>query len=186
MNQIVTPNEVESKIIEIRGKQVILDSDVAALYGVETKRINEAVSRNEEKFPTGYLLDLTPREWELLKSQFATSIPKGGKVKPAKAFTEKGLYMLATILKSQRATETTLSIIETFTKVREIARTLRQLPAAQENTSAQQALMKRTGDLISDLIAPEEVISSESEASLELNFMLAKLKYSLKKKTASQ
>lgn len=118
---------VEEKIIELRNIHVIIDSDVADLYDVETKRINEAVSRNPDKFPLGYLIELTQEEWEPLKSQFATSM-KGGKIKLPTAFTEKGLYMLATILKSTKATETTLAIIDTFTKVREISRTIKALP----------------------------------------------------------
>jgi hypothetical protein len=68
------------------------------LYGVETKRINEPVSRNQDKFPNGYLFELNKQEWESLKSQFVTSI-KGGKVRSPMAFTEKGLYILATILR---------------------------------------------------------------------------------------
>jgi len=94
---------------------VILDSDVAELYGVETKRINEVVRNNPEKFPSGYVLILEKKEWDVLKSKISSSI-KGGKVKLPKAFTEKGLYMLATILKSERATETTIAIVETFAK----------------------------------------------------------------------
>ena len=117
--QTIRYERVQEKIIEIRNQNVILDSDVAELYQVETKRINEAVSRNQDKFPTGYLIELTKEEWTSLKSQFATSI-KGGKVKLPIAFTERGLYMLATILKSPSATETTLAIIDTFTKVREL------------------------------------------------------------------
>lgn len=115
---------VEEKIIELRNKHVIIDSDVAQLYGVETKRINEAVSRNPEKFPEGYLIELTEQEKlevvancdHLDSLKFSPNLPK--------AFTEKGLYMLATILKSAKATETTLAIIDTFAKVREIARTI--------------------------------------------------------------
>ena len=92
--------EVESKIITLRDQQVILDSDVAELYGVETKRINEAVSNNPEKFPEGYVLMLTNEEKtevveifdHLSKLRFSPQLPK--------AFTEKGLYMLVTILKS--------------------------------------------------------------------------------------
>ncbi|NNM58203.1 MAG: ORF6N domain-containing protein [Legionellales bacterium] len=100
---IIKYENVLDKVIEIRGQKVILDSDVAALYGVETKRINEAVSRNPEKFPQGYLIELTQDEWLPVKSQFATSPPLGGgKVKLPAAFTEKGLYMLATILKSKQ------------------------------------------------------------------------------------
>ena len=89
--------QVKDKITTINNRKVIIDSDVAILYGVETKRINEAVSNNPDKFPEGYILELSKIDWELLKSKFSTSI-KGGKVKTPKAFTEKGLYMLATIL----------------------------------------------------------------------------------------
>ncbi|HHX8166006.1 TPA: ORF6N domain-containing protein [Legionella pneumophila] len=135
---------VEEKIIEIRNKHVIIDSDVAELYNVETKRINEAVGRNPEKFPTGYLIELTQEEWEPLKSQFATSI-KGGKTKLPTAFTEKGLYMLATILKSQKATETTLAIIDTFTKVREISRTIKALPQTHKIHQNTRSSCKKQG-----------------------------------------
>ena len=70
MNQIVKLETVQDKIIDIRGEKVILDSDVAALYGVETKRINEAVKNNSDKFPEGYVLELDKNEWNGLKSKF--------------------------------------------------------------------------------------------------------------------
>ncbi len=97
MSHIIKYENIESRIIIIREKRVLLDIDVAELYGVETKRINEAVKNNTDKFPDNYL-----------KSKFLTSI-KGGEVKIPNAFTEKGLYMLATILKSKTATQTTKS-----------------------------------------------------------------------------
>jgi len=172
---------VEDKIIEIRHQQVILDSDVAELYGVETKRINEAVKNNPDKFPTNYLLELTQEEWGRLKSKFSTSI-KGGKVKLPTAFTERGLYMLATILKSPKATETTLAIIDTFAKVREISRTIKALPNTPQNTPKYQELMQKTGDLISELVVPEELDTTETEASIEVNLALVKFKYTVKKK----
>ena len=177
----VTQVDVESKIISLRDKHVILDSDVAQLYGVETKRINEAVKNNLDKFPEGYLIELTLDEWEPLKSKFSTSI-KGGKIKPPKAFTEKGLYMLATILKSAIATKTTISIIETFSKVKEITKTIRHIPTVEENTPKHQEIMHKVGELISNLISPEELDTSESEASIELNLAIVKFKYSRKKK----
>src|SRR3990170_2409538 len=99
---IVKIEDLKELIIEIRGQSVLLDSDVAELYGVETKRINEAVKNNPDKFPDGYIMELGKNEWDSLKSKFSTSI-KGGKVKLPSAFTEKGLYMLANILKNQRA-----------------------------------------------------------------------------------
>jgi hypothetical protein len=123
---IVTFNTVDQKIIILRNQQVILDSDVALLYNVETKRINEAVKNNPDKFPIGYIIELTDNEWNELKSKFSTSI-KGGKVKLPNAFTEKGLYMLATILKSAIATQTTLAIIEAFSKIKELNRTITML-----------------------------------------------------------
>ena len=119
--ELITYDQVESKIIELRNQKVIIDSDVAELYNVETKRINEAVKNNLDKFPQGYLVELTSEEWDLLKSKFSTSI-KGGKVKLPSAFPEKGLYMLATILKSPQAVQATLAIIETFSKIRELSK----------------------------------------------------------------
>ena len=90
-------DKVQAAIIEIRGQKVLLDQEVARIYGVQTKRINEAVRNNPEKFPADYLLQLTKAEWEALKSKFSTS-KRGGKVKLPTAFPEKGLYMLATML----------------------------------------------------------------------------------------
>jgi hypothetical protein len=175
---------VENKIITLRGQQVLIDSDIAELYGVETKRINEAVSRNPNKFPDGYLIELSQSEWETVKSQIATSPNPlgGGKVRAPKAFTEKGLYMLATILKSPKATETTLAIIDTFAKVREIGRTVKRLSELPEGSERQKSLMHRAGELISDLIQPDEMVHSESEASVELNLAIVKFKYTTKKK----
>lgn len=83
---IVKFKEIEGKILELRGQKVIFDSDEAELYAVETKRINEAVKNNPDKFPDGYTLELDKNEWDALKSKFSTS-NKGGKVKLPGAFT---------------------------------------------------------------------------------------------------
>jgi len=90
--------------------------------------INEAVRKNPEKFPADYIFQLNKAEWDALKSKFSTS-KRGGKVKVPTAFPEKGLYMLATILKSPQATEATFSIIETFAKIRDLSRTITALAA---------------------------------------------------------
>ncbi len=90
MSEIIKFEDIESRIIILRDQKVLLDSDVAEFYGLETKRINEAVKNNPEKFPAGYIFELNKEEWNVLKSKFSSSI-KGGKVKPPKAFTEKGL-----------------------------------------------------------------------------------------------
>lgn len=88
MNGIAKIENIKNLIIKIKEQTALLDSDVADIYGVEVKRINEAVKNNPEKFPHGYILELDKNEWDALKSKFSTSI-KGGKVKLPSAFTEK-------------------------------------------------------------------------------------------------
>lgn len=103
--EMVKYKEVESKIINIRGIHVILDSDIAALYEVETKHINQAVRNNPERFPNKFIIELTAQEkTEVVKNFDHLQKIKFSKVNP-KAFTEQGLYMLSTILKSPRAVE---------------------------------------------------------------------------------
>ncbi|MFA7062487.1 MAG: ORF6N domain-containing protein [Pedobacter sp.] len=110
---IVKFEAVEEYILTIRGVKVILDSDVAELYGVETRDINKAVKNNPDKFPDGYIIELDTNELDDLRCKFSTAKLSKTRVSP-KAFTEKGLYMIATILKSPQATQTTIAIIETF------------------------------------------------------------------------
>jgi hypothetical protein len=151
------------------------------LYGVETKRINEAVKNNPDKFPEGYLLELVKEEWNQLKSKFSTSI-KGGKTKQPTAFTERGLYMLATILKSPKAIETTLAIIDTFTKVRELSLATHQIQSLSENSPQQKTLMEHTGELIADLLVPEDGLDvTRTETTYEMNFAVFKIKRTIKK-----
>lgn len=176
---ILSYRDVEDKIIELNGNKVILDTHVAELYQVETKRINEAVKNNPEKFPESYLISLTKEDWENLKSKFSTSSQHGGKRRVSTAFTERGLYMLATILKSPVATQTTLMIIDTFTKLREIKQVFAQIPQSKPESPEQKSLMQQAGNIISELIVPDE--DHESEASIELNLALVKFKYSVKK-----
>ncbi len=169
--------QVEEKIITLRHTPVMLDSDVAELYGVETKRINEAVTRNPGKFPPEYIIWLTKTEWDGLKSQFATSI-KGGKTKLPFAFTERGLYMLATILKSERATRTTLAIIDAFYKLRLLTRQLTALPDADE--PARKSILQKSGELIADLLT-DELPTVTTETTVELNLAVLKIKHSVTK-----
>ncbi|QBS13532.1 ORF6N domain-containing protein [Legionella geestiana] len=180
--KIAVLQAVEDKIIEIRQQAVLIDSDVANLYGVETKRINEAVKNNPEKFPDNYIIFLNEADKsELVENFDRFSNLKHSSVLP-KAFTERGLYMLATILKSERATETTLAIVETFAKVKEIERTIKAIPNTPQNSPKYQELMQKTGDLISELVVPDDLETSESEASIEINLALVKFKYTVKKK----
>jgi hypothetical protein len=175
--------KIRSKIIELQGKQLILDSDVAELYSVETKRINEAVKNNPDKFPDGYIVGFTSEEWKEMKSKFSTSLTAGGKVKLTKAFREKGLYMLATILKSPVATETTLAIIETFAKVRELSRTIAELHRYDENT--QKSMLQKSGEIISDIIC-SDLEATETETTIELNLAVLSVKHTVKRTSKNQ
>ena len=116
-NEIIEENiKIDNIIYEINGVEVMLDSDLAELYHVETKRINEAVKNNPDKFPSRYIFKITNEEYFSLKSKFSTS--KGGSRKEHTAFTEQGVYMLATILKSNVATKVSIAIMDVFVKMR--------------------------------------------------------------------
>lgn len=123
MNEILEKDiiNIENIIYEIDGKEVMLDSDLAKLYNVETKRINEAVNRNKEKFPERITRNLNEFELQNLRSQIATSSSTtnyGGRRYIPRVFTEQGVYMLATVLKSKTATEVSIRIMDTFVKMR--------------------------------------------------------------------
>ena len=117
MNEIMEKEiSVENMIYEINGVEVMLDSDLAELYQVETKRVNEAVKNNPDKFPDRYLFKISEDKYQSLKSKFSTS--KGGSRKGHTAFTEQGVYMLSTILKSKEAVQVSIRIMDTFVKMR--------------------------------------------------------------------
>ena len=120
MNEIIVKDDIkiENMIYEIRGKQVMLDSDLAKLYQVETKRINEAVKNNIEKFPERFCFRITENEFNILKSKFSTSKGRGGSRKGHSVFTEQGIAMLATILKSKVATQVSIAIMDAFIVMR--------------------------------------------------------------------
>ena len=115
--QLPVENKVESLIQVIRGQQVMLDRDLAELYGVETRRLNEQVKRNIERFPEDFMFQLTTNEFDNLKSQFATS-SWGGVRKLPYAFTEQGVAMLSGVLKSPTAVEANIRIMRAFVSMR--------------------------------------------------------------------
>ena len=127
MNNIMVSDniKIENMIYEIIGKQVMLDSDLAKLYNLETKRINEAVKNNIEKFPERYCFQLNDEESNNLRSKISTSKinSHGGKRYNQRVFTEQGVYMLATILKSKEATKITIAIMDTFVVMKKIINT---------------------------------------------------------------
>ena len=116
---IIDDMNIQNKIYNIRGFQVMLDSDLAQLYGVETKHINQAVRNNPDKFPDDFYFEATDDELENLRSKISTSSWGGNRYSP-KLFTEQGIYMLATVLKSKVATNITVMIIRTFANMRRL------------------------------------------------------------------
>ena len=175
----ILQSEVQNKIVNIRGVNVIADADVADLYGVETKRVNEAVRNNPEKFPEDYMFVLTTDELSDLRSKISTTkISAKSRVAP-KVFTEKGLYMLATILKSKRAQDVTFAIIETFAKVRYLKREIVELHK-ETDIEKQTTKMQKFGEVISDIVMPD-LETSETESTLELNFFIGKIKHTVKR-----
>ena len=175
--------EVESKIIEVRGSQVLLDKDVASLYDVQTREINQAVRNNPEKFPEGYAFELNEAESALLRSKILTLEHNTGKGRHTKynykAFSEKGLYMLATILKGKKAAAATIAIIETFAKVRSLKRELVELHKEQDK-KVQESKIKHFGDVLTDIVMPD-LQTQETESSLEINFLIGKIKHTVKR-----
>ncbi len=177
--------EVESKIITLRDQQVILDSDVAELYGVETRDINKAVKNNPGKFPNGYIFELDSNEksevveifHHLSKLRFSPQLPK--------AFTEKGLYMLATILKSPKAVETTIAIVEAYAKLKELSRVIVEIPQQEGDKSVQQTLLRRGGQLVEEIMG-DILPKQSSEISFELNLAMLKFKHSVKRENSDE
>ena len=166
--------DVKDKIVLFNNQSVILDYDVAELYGVQTMEINQAVKNNPKKFPPGYVLTLSEED---LRSNFLTTKSKS-RVIP-KAFTEKGLYMLATILKGDKAIETTIAIIETYAKLRELSNAIREM--SSESARNRKSLMQKSGEIMADLFG-DDMETNETETEIELNFAVLKLKHKVKRK----
>ena len=136
-HQITIPDEtIISKIYLIRGLKVMLDNDLAELYGVETKRLNEQVKRNLERFPDDFMFPLTHEEFESLKSQNATS-SWGGRRKLPYAFTEYGVLMLSGVLNSQTAIQVNIRIMRVYTKLREMLLTHKEILLKMEQVEKQ-------------------------------------------------
>ena len=179
MSNIIRFEAVEDKIIQLHKQNVILDFAVADLYGVETREINQAVKNNPRKFPKGYVIELDNQEFKDLRSKFLIANNPKSRTIP-KAFTEKGLYMLATILKGDRAVDTTIAIIEAFAKLRELSRTISEM-AKNPDEYKQKSLMQRGGEIVEDLFG-EDMPTAGTETEIELNFAVLKFRHTIKRK----
>lgn len=132
MSNLIAAEAIATKILEIRWKRVILDSDLAVLYGVKTKRLNEQVGRNKKRFPVDFMFQLTEEEAISLRSQIATS-KRGGRRYLPYVFTEHGVAMLSSILNSERAIQVNILIVRAFIKLREILLTHKELAVKIED-----------------------------------------------------
>jgi len=179
MMELIKFNDIEEKIILLRNQLVLLDSDVAVLYDVQTKEINQAVRNNPKKFPLGYIFELNKQEVTYLRSKILTTNLAKSRVLP-KAFTEKGLYMLATILKGDRAINTTIEIIEAFAKMREMSMSIVELMKDHENELKQKTLVQKSDELLGYIIG-NALDTVDTETSFELNLAAFKIKHTVKR-----
>lgn len=180
--------EVKSKMIMLRGQAVLLDRDVAALYGVETKHVNQAVRNNPGRFPVGYVFKLTEGEFADWRSKILTSnlsdseksgIKRGLRYAPV-AFTERGLYMLATILKSARAEKATIAIIEAYAKLRSMVADMEALQDKKDGSPEQAKLLTSAGHKLAELIG-ENLSTQTVETEIELNLAVLKIRHKVVK-----
>ncbi len=162
---------VESRILILRRHRVILDNDLAALYGVTVKRLNEQIRRNLERFPSDFMFLLTAKEHEALRSQIATSKKgRGGRRYPPYAFTEHGAIMAATVLSSTRAIEMSVFVVRAFVRMREMLVKNRQLAAKINELDRR---LETHDTAIQDLIdAIKELMTPEESSKRKIGFQL--------------
>ncbi len=180
-------SDVRARMVTVCGQLTLLDRDVAELYGVKTREVNQAVHNNPTKFPEGYVLQLDDAEFADWRSKILTSdLPQGKKDCIRKgiryapfAFTERGLYMLATILKGELATKTTIAIIETYAKVREMKRELVELHS-EKDRKKQTEKIHHFGETLADIVMPD-LDTVETESSREINFLVGKIKHTVRR-----
>ena len=148
-----------------------------------TRVVNQAVKNNPDKFPAGYVVELTLEEIKVLRSKILTLETNPGKGHHSKhgykVFTERGLYMLATILKGEQAVRTTLSIIETYAEVKAMKRELLALHA-EPDAQKRNSMMRHFGEVLTDIVMPD-LTTAETESSLEINFLIGKLKHTVRR-----
>jgi hypothetical protein len=158
MSDIVPQEVIETKIIFIRGKKVMLDRDLAMLYGVETRTLNQAMKRNKKRFPEDFMFQLTSDEMKIWKSQIVISNKeKMGLRRRPYAFTENGVAMLSSVLNSDRAITVNIQIMRTFTRLREMLMTHKDLKEKIEAMEKKYDYQfKIVFDAIKQLLEPPE------------------------------
>jgi phage regulator Rha-like protein len=171
-NTIVSVKQIESLILIIRGQRVMLDSDLAELYGVTTSRLNEQVKRNRERFPQDFMFQLTGEEFKILMSQFAISRGHGGRRKLPYVFTEHGAIMAANVLNSERAVEMSVYVVRAFVKLREMLATHKEM--ARKLTELEKRLDSHDEDIRALVIAVRKLMAPPSKPKKQIGFRLEK------------
>ncbi len=169
--RVTLASAVESRILFLRHRRVILDADIAELYGVPVKRLNEQVKRNQERFPSDFMFQLTGKEHDALRSQIATSKKsRGGRRYTPYAFTEHGAIMAATVLNSERAVEMSVFVVRAFVRLREMLATNRRLAGKIDELENR---LDTHDSTIQDLIEViKELMTSEDPPRKRIGFQL--------------
>ena len=179
---------VQSRMLTIRNQQVLLDRDVAALYGVQTKEINQAIRNNPGKFPEGFVFRMNDEEFANWKSKILTSNLSEGEIAGLRmglrrapyVLTERGLYMLATILKGDIATRATLAIVNTYAQVRSMVRDMEAIQTEKAGSPEQANMLTRAGHKLAGLIG-DNLSTVSRKTTIELNLALLKITHEVAK-----
>jgi hypothetical protein len=176
MNSLVTVEGIQERIFLLRGQKIMLDSDLAGLYGVETKSFNRAVKRNRDRFPADFMFQLRKEEHDNLKSHLGPSSLRyqsgtsswGGRRYAPYAFTEQGVAMLSSVLKSKRAIQVNITIMRTFVQLRELAATHKEL--ATKLTELERRVVGHDGHIRSLFEAIRQLMSPPAAPGRRIGF----------------
>ncbi len=179
---------LENKLIKLNGELVLLDKEVAKLYDIEPKKLRQQLKRNIEKFPKDYAYQLNDEEVELMVSQNVTPSKSSFGGSNPWVFTEKGLYMVATILKSKNALNATFIIIETFAKIKELSRNINDIMKTEDEVT-QKELAQKSNKILEEIIEIESEVLEDNEdgeiiettTKFEFNLGFAKVSRSVKR-----
>lgn len=165
---LIPADRIEQAIVLLRGHKVLLDSDLADLYGVETRTLNQAVKRNALRFPQDFMFQLTNTEWARLQPQVATSTGRGGRRTPPFAFTEQGVAMLSSVLNSDRAVAVNIEIMRAFVRLRQALATQEELA---ERLRAVERVVGQQGNLLEDVVkAIRQIIALPPSPTKRIGF----------------
>lgn len=181
---IIPAARVRHAIVELRGQQVILSQDLAELYGVPVKALNQAVKRNAERFPGDFMFQLTPDEFEILKSQFVTSSWGGARRALPYAFTQEGVAMLSSVLRSERAVKVNVAIMRAFVRLREALETNRDL--ARKFSELEKRIGKHDQEIDAIIDAIRRLMAPPEKPKREIGFHVHETapRYRTRKKAA--